>query len=96
MNQPRRITDDGEIVTFYGLFQKHEYRWDEINYLRIRRFIMSDRVYVRIGKERVMGGRYWLDTDSLPGSGNLLEKMIPYDTQYEINNKRKKRIIIIK
>ena len=95
MNQPRLITDDGEKITFYGCFQKHEYKWSEINFLRIRKFIMTDRIFVRIGKDRVMGGRYWLDTDSLPGFGELLEKMIPYDPCYEMNNigktKRKKK-----
>ncbi|MBR0600594.1 hypothetical protein [Sinanaerobacter chloroacetimidivorans] len=89
MNQPRRITDDGDNITFYGFFQKHAYKWSEIEFLRIRRFIMTDRVLVRIGKERVLGGRYWLDTDSLQGSRELLEKMIPYDPLYELNNKAK-------
>ncbi len=89
MNQPHRITDDDEKITLYGFFQKHKYTWAEIEFLRIRRFIMTDRVLVRIGKERVLGGRYWLDTDSLQGSSELLEKMIPFDPQYEMNNKGK-------
>jgi hypothetical protein len=91
MNQPHLITDDGEILTFYGFFQRHEYKWSEIQFLRIRRFIMSDKVLVRIGKERLLGGRYWIDTGSLQGSGELLDKMIPYDPQYERNNKGKVR-----
>ncbi|HWQ80182.1 MAG TPA: hypothetical protein VN381_15250 [Anaerovoracaceae bacterium] len=89
MSQPRLITDDGETLTFYGFFQKHAYKWSEIRNLRIRRFIMSDKVLVRIGKDRLLAGRYWLDTDSLEGCSELLDKMIPYDPQYERYNRGK-------
>ncbi len=89
MNQPKRITDDGETIIFHGFFQKHDYHWSEITFLRIRRFIMTDRVYIRIGNDRFWRGRYWLDTDSLSSSGELLEKLIPYDSQYDLNNKGK-------
>lgn len=89
MNQPRLITDDGETLTFYGFFQKHEYKWSEVQNLRIRRFIMTDKVLVRIGKDRLLAGRYWLDIDSLRGSGELLDKMIPYDPLYERYNRKK-------
>jgi hypothetical protein len=89
MNQPRLITDDDETLTFYGFFQKHEYKWSEIETIRIRNFIMTDKVLVRIGKDRLLGGRYWLDTDSLRGCRELLDKMIPYDPLYERYNRKK-------
>lgn len=86
MNHPIKIVDDGKKLTFYGFYQQHEYNWSEIDYLRIRKFMMSDRIFLRIGKERVMGGRYWIDVDSMQGASELFKKMIPYDSQYELNN----------
>lgn len=91
-NQPRQITDDGETLTFYGFFQKHEYKWSEINYVRIRKFSMTDKIFIRIGRERVLKGRYWLDMSSLSGSQELLEKLIPLDPQYERYNVPRKRV----
>lgn len=89
MNQPRLITDDGETLTFYGFFQKHEYKWSEIETIRIRSFILTDKVLVRIGKERLLSGRYWLDTDSLREARELMDKMIPYDPHFERYNWKK-------
>lgn len=88
-NHPYRVTDDGEKLIFHGFLLKHSYFWSDITFLRIRRFLMTDRILIRIGKQGLLRGRYWIDVDSLLGSDELIDKMIPYDRNYEQNNKGK-------
>lgn len=74
ISQPDKVTDDGGTITFFGFGRKHEYYWHELNFLRVREFPFTDRVYIRVGKGKLFSGRYWLDILQFENGGELLEK----------------------
>lgn len=79
LNQPDKITDDEEIISFYGFGREHRYRWADIKFLKVKEFIFTDRILLRIGEPRVLGGRYWMNVDSLENGKQLLEKLKSYE-----------------
>jgi hypothetical protein len=57
---PREVEVDAAGVRFRGYGREHAYAWSDVR-VRLRRFVVRDRVYVRI--EDVRSGRrrgYWL------------------------------------
>mgnify|MGYP006888180136 CR=1 FL=1 len=74
ISQPDKVTDDDETITFFGFGRKHKYYWHDINFLRVREFPFTDRVYVRVGKGKLFSGRYWLDILQFENGKELLEK----------------------
>lgn len=80
LNEPTKITDDGEYITFYAFGRKHAYKWTEMNQLKIKRFAMSDRVLVQIGNKWLYG-RYWLTKSSISNGSELLDKLISHENK---------------
>lgn len=60
-----------------------------MNYLRVREFMLTDRVLLRIGEPRLLAGRYWLNVDSLSGGRQLLEKLKQYEAVLHPEEARK-------
>lgn len=88
LNQPSKITDDGKTITFYGYGRTHTYTWKKLNFLKIKKFMMSDKVLVRISEKNKSRGRYWLSLGSLENSKELLDKLYEYESK--IHGKKKK------
>ncbi len=87
LNEPTKITDDGEYITFYAFSRKHAYKWDEMSQLRIKRFAMSDRVLVQIGN-KALSGRYWISTGTISDGPELLEKLLLHESKYKCIKKK--------
>jgi hypothetical protein len=68
---PTRVEMDGEGIAFFGYGRVHRFAWSQIEHVRIRRFLVRDRVLVRIAPSSPLRGRYWL-LDSLKGYDLLL------------------------
>lgn len=75
INQPSKITDDGKYITFYAFGRSHRYKWDEIESLKLTTFPFNDRIYIRIGDNKALKGRYWINLNSMKDSRELVEKM---------------------
>jgi hypothetical protein len=68
---PSRVEVDDEGIAFshYGLV--HRFTWRDVARVRVRRFVVRDRVLVRIEPASAWRGRYWL-LDSLEGFEPLM------------------------
>jgi hypothetical protein len=73
---PARVEANEEGIAFFGYGRAHRFAWSAVQRVRVRRFIVRDRVLVRIRPASPWSGRYWL-VDSLPNYQDvvrLLEK----------------------
>lgn len=57
---PSRIEIDPEQISFFRYGRVHRFPWAEVASLRVRRFLVRDRVLVRIGPGTPFRGRYWV------------------------------------
>ncbi|HEY3593477.1 MAG TPA: hypothetical protein VGL13_06375 [Polyangiaceae bacterium] len=57
---PARVEMDGEHIAFFGYGRVHRFAWSAIDRIRVRRFLVQDRVLVRITPASAFRGRYWL------------------------------------
>lgn len=72
IRQPKRIVVTTTGIAFEGIRGRHEYRWSDLGILKVTEFIMTDRIYLRIGRQRVFSGRYWIDSGKYPGFEDVL------------------------
>lgn len=63
---PARVEMDGEAIAFFGYGRMHRFLWKNVERVRVRRFLVRDRVFVRIVPASPFQGRYWL-VDSIEG-----------------------------
>jgi hypothetical protein len=61
---PARVEANEEGIAFFGYGRVHRFAWSAVQRIRVRRFIVRDRVLVRITPASPWSGRYWL-VDSL-------------------------------
>ena len=78
LNEPTKITDDGEYITFYAFSRKHAYKWQEMTQLKVKQFAMSDKILVQIGN-KLLSGQYWINTSIINNGPELLAKLKTYD-----------------
>jgi hypothetical protein len=71
---PRRVEMDGENIAFFGYGRVHRFAWHDIERVRVRRFVVRDRVLVRITPAPPFRGRYWL-VDTLDGYDALVSAL---------------------
>lgn len=64
-----QLSDSSIIFQAFGL--KHEYKWKDVESLKIRTYAMGNTLIV-IGKPRVFGGRYWIKSQ-MDGYDELLQ-----------------------
>lgn len=74
LNQPSVVEIDDDAITFRGWGRSHRYPWREIQAIRVRRFVVGDRVLVRIVPAPPLRGRYWIH-ESIGGYRNLVEAL---------------------
>lgn len=66
------LTESG--VTFFAYGRAHTFAWAEIRECRVRRFLVRDRVLVRILPAPTFRGRYWI-LDSIEDFDGLVKKI---------------------
>ncbi len=71
---PSRVEVDDEGIAFshYGLV--HRFTWRDVARVHVRRFVVRDRVLVRIEPAPAWRGKYWL-LDSLEGFDALMASL---------------------
>ena len=68
---PSKVEMDDEGVAFFAYGRAHRFLWREVTRVHVRRFLVRDRVLVRINPSPPLRGRYWL-LDSMQGYDALV------------------------
>ena len=71
---PNRVDVDATGICFSAYGRAHSFAWSEIQTIRVRRFVVRDRVLVRIQPGGPWRGRYWL-MDSMEGYDALVREL---------------------
>jgi hypothetical protein len=71
LHYPARVEIDDEGISFARYGRVHRFLWHEIERIHIRRFLVRDRVLVRISPSKPFRGRYWI-LDSIEGFADLV------------------------
>jgi hypothetical protein len=71
---PARVEMDGDEIAFFGYGRVHRFAWHDVERVRVRRFLVRDRVLVRISPAPPFQGRYWL-IDSIDGYDALVSAL---------------------
>ena len=68
---PRVVSLDDEGVSFGAYGRVHRFAWRDVRAVKVRRFLVRDRVLVRIVPSPPWRGRYWI-LDSIEGFEGLV------------------------
>jgi hypothetical protein len=72
---PSRVEVEDDFVAFARYGRVHRFAWSEVRRLRVRRFLLRDRVLVTIEPSGgAWRGRYWI-VDSLPGFDRVVSAL---------------------
>jgi hypothetical protein len=71
---PSRVEIDADGIAFSRYARVHRFAWREVTRLRLRSFVVRDRVFVRIEPSGPLAGRYWL-VASLGGFDALVAEL---------------------
>lgn len=72
---PSRVEIDDKGVAFARYGRVHRFPWKDVRRVRVRRFVLRDRVLVTIEPSGgAWKGRYWI-VDSLPGYGGVVDAL---------------------
>ena len=66
LHWPSAVEMDGDTIAFSAYGRTHRYALRDVERLEVRRFLVRDRVLVRIVPAPALAGRYWL-LDSIEG-----------------------------
>jgi hypothetical protein len=80
LHLPSRVLMDDHGVVFSAYGREHRFAWRDIERIYVRRFVVRDRVLVRILPSPPLRGRYW-----------LLQSMGGYDTAVRTLEQRAQR-----
>jgi hypothetical protein len=71
---PARIAIDDRGITFARYGRVHRFAWNDVARVKVRRFLVKDRILVRIEPSGVWRGRYWI-FDSISGFEDLVRAL---------------------
>jgi hypothetical protein len=71
---PTRVAVDEAHVSFSAYGRTHSFAWSAVERLCVRRFLVKDRVLVRIAPAPLLQGRYWL-TSGISGFEALVAEL---------------------
>jgi hypothetical protein len=74
LHLPSRVDVHPEGIAFLAYGREHCFAWRDIERIYVRRFVVRDRVLVRIEPSTPLRGRYWL-MDSLEGYDALVRTL---------------------
>jgi hypothetical protein len=60
LHLPSRVDIDHDGIVFSAYGREHRFAWRDIERIHVRRFIVRDRVLVRVAPSTLLRGRYWL------------------------------------
>lgn len=80
LHYPSRVEIDDEGISFARYGRVHRFVWREIERIHIRRFLVRDRVLVRITPSKPFRGRYWI-FDSIEGFADLVRAIEARDAR---------------
>jgi hypothetical protein len=71
---PTRVVLSESHIAFSAYGISHTFAWADVTRLRVRRFLVKDRVLVRVSPAPAFRGRYWL-TRQMHGFDDLVEEL---------------------
>jgi hypothetical protein len=71
---PSSVAVDELGIAFHGYGRVHRFPWSEVRKVSVRRFVVRDRVMVRIVPSPPWRGRYWV-LDAIDGFDALLRAL---------------------
>jgi hypothetical protein len=71
---PSKVEIGDDAIAFHAYGRSHVFAWNEIARIQVRRFLVKDRVLVRLHPTRPWRGRYWL-TDAIDGYPELVREI---------------------
>ena len=71
---PSKVELTADWVAFSAYGRRHEFPWRDVTRVRVRRFLVRDRVLVRLVPSGAWRGRYWI-TDGLGGYDALVAEL---------------------
>lgn len=74
LHLPSCVDLDADGISFSAYGREHRFAWNDIERIRVRRFLVRDRVLVRIQPSAPWRGRYWL-IDSIQGFDRLVREL---------------------
>ncbi len=74
LNFPSHVEQTEDGITFRRYGRAHSFAWRDVRAVRVRRFLVRDRVFVRLEPSTALRGRYWL-LDGLSGYSDLVREL---------------------
>jgi hypothetical protein len=74
LHRPSRVDTDAEGISFSAYGRTHAFAWKDVRAIHVRRFVVRDRVLVRLSPAGAWRGKYWL-TDGLEGFDVLVKEL---------------------
>jgi hypothetical protein len=71
---PSRVEMSDDAITFHRYGRAHRFAWRDVARVRVRRFLVRDRVLVRLAPSSAWRGRYWI-LDSIEGFDALVREL---------------------
>jgi len=84
LHLPSRVDVDHEGIVFSAYGREHRFAWRDVERIHVRRFMVRDRVLVRILPSSLLRGRYWL-IDSIEGYDGLVWTLEERDRERTIS-----------
>lgn len=60
LHNPSSIKVTDQSITFSGFGRIHTYTWEEAGIIFVRKYEYAGKTFIRLGKPRILGGRYWI------------------------------------
>jgi len=83
LHYPRAVTIDDRGISFEGYGRSHRFEWSDVRAIRVRKFLVGDRVLVRVLPSAPWRGRYWI-LESLEGYRELLAALQRQAREHEV------------
>ncbi|WP_339285801.1 hypothetical protein [Oceanobacillus sp. FSL K6-3682] len=74
IHTPGWIKLDDEKIILHAFFVTHEFYWKELSFVQLRVYQQTGNLYIRLGTNKFIKGRYWITSD-IKGYDNLFEEL---------------------
>jgi hypothetical protein len=74
LHQPSSIAIDNDQIMFSAFGRTQTFQISTLTFLHVRRFAYVKQALIRIGPQKIIGGRYWVDS-RFPQYDELIERM---------------------
>lgn len=71
---PSKVEVTGDGIAFFGYGRVHRFAWTTVDAVLVRRFLVKDRVLVRLRPSSAFRGRYWI-VDGIDGFDALVAEL---------------------